>query len=64
MLKDKKEEICSEENLEPIYIPAHDHRAIGFVERLIQTIKRQISCMRAHLKSSFTISNTCNYSKL
>ena len=38
----KKIEIfCTENNITPLYAPANDHRAIGLLERLIQTIKRQ-----------------------
>ena len=44
----KFETICTENNITPIYAPTNDHRAIGLVERLIQTIKRQLSCMKSH----------------
>ena len=41
------ETFCTENNITPIYAPANDHRAIGrIVEGLIQTIKRQLSCMQ------------------
>ena len=36
-------------NFTPTYAPANDHRAIGLVERLIQTIKRQLSYMKTQL---------------
>ena len=42
--------ICIENNIEPIYAPANNHRAIGLSENLIQTIKPQLSCMKEHLK--------------
>ena len=44
-----------ETNIEPIYAPAHDHRAKGLVERLIQTIKRQLSCMKAQLNKNIKL---------
>ena len=42
----KFETFCTENNITSIYAPANDHRAIGLVERLNQTIKRQLSCMK------------------
>ena len=52
----KKFEIfCTENNITPIYAPANDHRAIGLVERIIQTIKRQLSCMKSHLNKKFNL---------
>ena len=41
---------CTAKNITPIYAPANDHRAIGLVERVIQTIKRQLSCMKFTIK--------------
>ena len=43
------ERFGTENKITPIYAPANDHRAIGLVERLIQTIKRQLSCMKTQL---------------
>ena len=43
----KLETFCTENNITPIYAPANDHRAIKLVERLIQTIKLQLSCMKS-----------------
>ena len=37
----KFETFCAEYNITSIYAPANDRRAIGIVERLIQTIKGQ-----------------------
>ena len=45
-------------NITPIHAPANDHRAIGLVERLIQTIKRQLSCMKSQLNKKFNIENS------
>ena len=39
----------------PIYAPANDHRAIDLAERLIQTIKQQLSCMKTQLKKKFNL---------
>ena len=39
-----------------ITAPANDHRAIGIVERLIQTIKRRLHCMKLDSgNNTFTI---------
>ena len=46
---------CSQNNITPIYAPANDHRAIRLVERLIQTIRRQLSCMKLHLNKKFNL---------
>ena len=43
-------------NINIITAPAIDHRAIGLVERLIQTIKRRISCIKLDSRNNtFTI---------
>ena len=43
-------------NINIITAPANDHRAIGLVERLIQTIKRRLSCMKlANKNNTFSI---------
>ena len=42
-------------NITPIFAPANDHRAIGLVEHLIQTIKRQLSCMKSQLNKNFNL---------
>ena len=47
------EAFCTDKNIEPIYAPANDHRERGPVERLIQTIKRQLSCRKAHPNKKF-----------
>ena len=54
----KVETFCTENNITPIYAPAIDHRAIGLVERLIQTIKRQLSCMKSQLNKKFNLENS------
>ena len=54
----KFETFCTEKNFTPIYAPANDHRAIGLVERIIQTIKRQLSCMKSQLNKKFELENS------
>ena len=51
----KFETFCTENNNTPIYAPADDHRAIGLLERIIQTIKRQLPCMKTHLNKNFKL---------
>ena len=50
----KFETFCTEKNIERIYAPANDQRAIGLVECLIKTIKRQLSCMKTHVNKKHT----------
>ena len=54
----KFETFCTENNITPIYAPANDHRAMGLVERIIQTIKRQLSCMKSQLNKKFNLENS------
>ena len=51
----KFETFCAENNFEPIYVPANDHRAIALVKRLIQTITIQLSCTKARLNKKFNL---------
>ena len=46
---------CTENDITPIYVPANDHTAIDLVERLIQTIKLQLSCTKTHLNKNFNL---------
>ena len=41
----KVKNFCKQHNINIMTAPANDHRAIGLVERLIQTIKRRLSCI-------------------
>ena len=43
----KVKNFCNQHNINIITAPANDHRAFGLVERLIQTIKRRLSCMKS-----------------
>ena len=52
----KVRNFCKQHNINIITAPANDHRAIGLVERLIQTIKRRLSCMKIdNINNTFTI---------
>ena len=42
----KVELLCAKHNINLIYAPANDHRPIGLVERLIQTVKRRLGCIK------------------
>ena len=44
--------VCKYNNINIITAPPNDHRAIGLVEILIQTIKRRLTCMKLGCKSS------------
>ena len=37
---------CNKNNIEIIEAPVNDHRAMGLVERLIQTIKNRLACIK------------------
>ena len=47
---------CNENNINIIDAPVGGHRAIGLVERMIQTIKHRLSCMKAENKDAFSTS--------
>ena len=47
---------CNENNIDILDAPVGDHRAIGLVKRMIQTIKRCLSCMKAENKETFATS--------
>ena len=47
---------CNENNINIFDAPVGNHRAIGLVERMIQTIKRPLSCMKAENKDTFSTS--------
>ena len=51
---------CNENN-NIIDAPVGDHRAIGLVERMIQTIKRRLSCMKAENKDTFSTSKAIKH---
>ena len=43
-----------------IEAPTHDHRAIGLVERLIQTIKNRLACIKASVRNQFNVKASIN----
>ena len=47
---------CNENNIDILDAPVGDHRAIELVERMIQTIKRRLSYMKAENKETFATS--------
>ena len=49
---------CTENKITPLFAPANNHRAIGLVERLIQTIKRQLSCKKSQLNKIFNLEHS------
>ena len=56
LIGNKVKTFCKQHNINKLTAPANDHRAIGLVERLIQTIKRRLSCMNLDNRNkSFTI---------
>ena len=42
---------CNKNNIDIIEAPVNDHRAIGLVERLIQTIKKRLACIKEEKSS-------------
>ena len=52
----KVKKFCEQHNINIITAPANNHRAIGLLERLIQTIKRRLRCMKLDSRNNtFTI---------
>ena len=47
--------ICNQNYIQLIEAPIHDHRAIGLVERLIQTIKNQLACIKTAARNQFNV---------
>ena len=43
---------CNKNNINIIEAPVKDHRAIGLVERLIQTIKNRFACIKEEKSSA------------
>ena len=42
----KVQQLCAKHNTNIIYAPANGHRPVGLVERLIQTVKRRLGCIK------------------
>ena len=51
---------CSQNNIQLIEAPIHDHRAIGLVERLIQTIKNRLACIKTAARNQFNMKASIN----
>ena len=53
-------DFCTAKTNKLIYPPANYHKSIGLIESLIQTIKRQLSCMKARLNKVFMLPYATN----
>ena len=51
---------CNQINIQLIEAPIHDHRAIGLVERLIQTIKNRLACIKTAVQNQFIMKASIN----
>ena len=51
---------CSQNNIHLIEAPIHDHRAIGLVERLIQTIKKRLACIKTAAQNQSNMKASIN----
>ena len=51
---------CSQNNIQLIEAPIHDHRAIGLVERLIQTIQNRLACIKTAARNQFNMKASIN----
>ena len=51
---------CSQNNIQLIEAPIHDHRAIGLVERLMQTIKNRLDCIKTAARNQFNVKASIN----
>ena len=51
---------CSQNNIQLIEAPIHDHRAIGLVERLIQTIRIRLACIKTAARNQFNMKTSIN----
>ena len=51
---------CSQNNIQLIEAPIIDHRAIGLVERLIQTIKNRLACIKTAARNQFNVKASIN----
>ena len=51
---------CTQNNILLIEAPIRDHRAIGLVERLIQTIKNRLACIKTAAQNQFNLKESIN----
>ena len=54
------EAFCNQNNIQLIEAPIHDHRAIGLVERLIETIKNRLACIKTAARNQFNLKSSIN----
>ena len=50
----------SQNNIQLIEAPIHDHRAIGLVESLIKTIKNRLACIKTAARNQFNVKASIN----
>ena len=53
-------DFCNHKNIQLIEAPIHDHRAVGLVERLIQTIKNRLACIKTAAQNCFNLKASIN----
>ena len=46
---------CSQNIIQLFQAPIHDHRAVGLVDRLIQTIKNRLACIKTAARNQFNV---------
>ena len=51
---------CSQNNIQLIEAPIHGHRAIGLVEKLIQTITNRLACIKTAARNQFNVKASIN----
>ena len=51
---------CSQNDISLIETPIHDHIPIGVVERLIQTIKSLLACIKSLVQNDFKLNASIN----
>ena len=52
---------CNQNNIQLIEAPKHDYRAIELVERLIQTIKNCLACIKTSVGNHFNLKVSINF---
>ena len=51
---------CNQNNIQLIEAPIHDHRSIGLIERLIQSIKNRLVCFKTAARNQFNLKASTN----
>ena len=51
---------CNQNNIQLTEAPIRDHRAIGLVERLIQTIRNRLVCIKTAARNRFYLKASIN----